>query len=103
MASSSCEIEIFHAPKAIRFGEDEPEEPDEVIVLSCGEMIRYVIPSFDVFTIPLRPLKIEGYSTEADNEDEVVLYDVFARNCPLLDRAYPATMLIKDVVIIKVN
>ena len=68
MASSSCEIQIFHTPKACCFGEGEPEEQDKVIVLSRGEMVCYVIPSFDVFTVPLIPLRIKGYSRETDEE-----------------------------------
>jgi len=98
MASSSYEIEIFHTPKACRFG--ELEEFAEVTVLSCGEMFRYVVPTFDVVTFPLRPLKIKRDSSSTEGDE---WYDIFARNCPLLDRDYPAVMLVTDMLIIKVN
>jgi len=57
-------------------------------------MICYVIPSVDVFMIPLRSLRIKV---------TVEKYNVFPRNCPLLDRDYPAIILLKDAVLIKVN
>ena len=63
-------------------------------------MVRYVIPTFDVFTVPLRPLRINA-STSAETDG--IEYDIFARNCSLLDRDYPAVMLVMDMIVIKVN
>ena len=97
-------IEVYYAPKAWRPCQDDPafanSEDDEVIVLSAGEAFMYVIPSFDVLALPLRHLKIKGFSRQDGKE---LVLDVFVRNCLSLDRVYPSKMIIKDVTIIKVG
>jgi len=60
----------------------------------------YIIPSFDVLAVPLRHLRIRGFSRKDGQE---LVYDVFIRNCSSLDRLYPAEMIIKNVTIIKVS
>ena len=100
--SSSDFIEVYYVPKDKRPCPDDPtgsEKDDEVVVDSAGETFMYVIPSFDVLGLPLRHLKIRGFSRDGKE----MFYDTFVRNCPSLDRLYPATMIIKDVTIIKVR
>lgn len=99
---SSQFIEVYYAPKAWRPSQDDPanSEDDEVTVLSAGEKFMYVIPSFDVLALPLRHLKIKGCSRQDGQE---LVFDVFVRNCPSLNRVYPSAMIIKDVTIIKVS
>ena len=99
--SSSDVIEVYYTPKAWRPYSDGPTVSEEdVIVLSAGDKFMYVIPSFDVLALPLRHLKIKGFSRQDGQE---LVYDVFIRNCSSLDRIYPATMTIKDVTVIKVT
>ena len=65
-------------------------------------MFHYVVPAFDVITLPLRPLKFKCGSPSTEGDEEIE-YDIFVRNCPLLDKDYPAVMLVMDMLIIKVN
>jgi len=70
MASSFYKIQMFHMPKAFRLG--ELVEQAEFTVLSCEDMARYVIPTFNVFTVPLRPLRINTA------ENDGIEYNIFA-------------------------
>ena len=100
--SSSDRVEIVYVPRGCRPEENAfADEDDELIVLSVGKTFLYLVPSLDnVLGLPLRHVKIRGYSRQDGKE---IMYDVFIRNCCSLDRLYPAGMIVKDVAVIEVS
>ena len=65
---------------------DDPE--DELLVLSIGSSFKYVIPSFDVLAVSMRPMRIRVNYGRRDRA-----YDIFVRSDPSLNgRMLPAIM-----------
>ncbi|XP_065902857.1 uncharacterized protein [Dysidea avara] len=95
------DIKVHYVPRQFRPCSDAPscsEKDDVIMVTAVGDSFMYIIPSFDVFSIELRPVKIKGYSIR---RKETLTYDLFIRSHSSLDREYPSKLTIKDVTIIK--
>jgi len=59
------DIKVHYVPTQFRPRPDNPscsDKDDVVTVTAVGESFMYVIPTFDVFAIELRPVEINSYS-----------------------------------------
>jgi len=94
-------IEIQSAPRCWCPSQDTfwygEEEYDVTVLAAARDEFMHIIPSFDVVAIPLKHLRVKGISGQE------LEYDIFIHNCSSLDRHYPAQLIIKDVVIVKVS
>ena len=62
------------------------DETDIIGILSVGHKFAYNAPSFPAFTAMVRPMRYQ----HQDEAGIVCNFDGFIRDCPALDRAYPA-------------
>ena len=102
--SSSSTACVAYAPRNTRMLYDKAADKqpyDMVQVLSLGSPFLYNIPSFDLLSVEMRQVRINGYTAE----DKQVQYDIFVCNHSAsdLDRVYPWWMTIKDATIIEVK
>ena len=75
------------------------DSEDVLRVLSIGPSFKYVIPSFDVLAVSMRPMVIRIYY---DGEERT--YDIFVRSDSCLNgRVFPAVMRVKDYALIEVS
>ena len=90
---------VIYCSKNIRplCNDQLPEDTDcEFCVLSVGKSFNYVIPSFDILAVKLRPMRVTSY-----NDDNVeTMYDYFVRDDSDLSRAYPSWMKVKDLTVV---
>ena len=76
----------------------DKEAEDEVLVLSIGPSFKYVVPSFDVLAVAMRPMKIR---VNVDGQDRT--YDIFIRTDNSLNgHLLPAMMRVKDYALVEV-
>ena len=69
------------------------------LVLSIGSSFKYVIPSFDVLAVSMRPMRIRVNYGRRDRA-----YDIFVRSDPSLNgRMLPAIMNVKDYAMVEVR
>ena len=66
-----------------------------VIIFDAGSKERYTIPSFPVFTVGLREIKLQFLfddDNDPDNEEknEEPIFDGYAKSVPSLDRTFPS-------------
>ena len=75
---------------------DNPQ--DVLFVRYIGPSFTYIIPSFDVLAVSMRPMVV---SVRHDGEEKT--FDIFVRSeSSLDDRVLPALMIAKDYALIKV-
>ena len=67
-------------------GDELHEDFVLITILSKGDMIDYVVPSFPVFGAKLTEVKLQWDSYKG----EVMVFDGFARSCGALDHLLPA-------------
>ena len=79
------------------------EEVVNVVVLATGDVIQYTVPSFPVFKVTLREMKLQW----DDEEKTIHVFDAFARDYNLLHHHLPAIAVIRfnyeNAFIIKVQ
>ena len=74
-------------------GSDRDEREISVIpVLTVGQKVSYTVPSFPAFTAVVRVMKFEVYGEDSIN---VETYHGLIRDCPKVDRMYPALALVR--------
>ena len=79
--------------------EVEEGENDYFCVLSVDPPFDYVISGFEVLSVVLRHILIQG----TDPAGESKVYDLFIRDDPSLDRAYPVPIEVEDYAYIDVS
>lgn len=75
------------------------EDNEITCVLAANAKFLYVLPCFELLEVELHHLRVKGFGKIGNEEDT---YNMFARNDLSLCCSYPAAMVIKDLVIIKV-
>ena len=74
-------------------GEDATESdakgPISLPILRIGKIYTYTIPSFPVLSVQLRHVKYQMIS-----QGKIGVFDGFMRECPSLERSYPAKAVI---------
>ena len=71
---------------------DGVEVLTEITVLAKGDTVEYIIPSFPVFGTRLTEVKLQYES----NEEELMIFDGFARHCEALNHPLPASLCISN-------
>jgi hypothetical protein len=93
---------VYPAPSSARPFYD-PKSEDDVkdcfSVLGIGPPFPFVIPSFDVLSVELKPLRIHGATPQGEEHT----YDGFIRNDPSLSHSLPAWMTVMDSTIVDVS
>ena len=79
--------------------EDAGNSPNMILVEHFGPSISYVIPTFDVLSVSIRPMVVKArVGSEEEN------FDMFVRADPSLDAAMlPNMMIVKDHILIRVR
>lgn len=78
--------------------EDGDHSQDALSVQSIGPAFTYVIPSFDVLAVMMRPMVVVVHQGGEEKR-----FDIFVRNDASLDaRVLPAVMIAKDYALIQV-
>ena len=68
-------------------------------MLGIGPPFRYVITSFDVISVELKPIRIHGATPQGEEH----IYDGFIRNDPSLSHSLPAWMTVMDSTVVDVS
>ena len=76
---------------------EEDMEGDVTVLTTARDEFMYVILLFKVFAVPLKYIIVKGLFGQG------LEYDIFIWNCSSLDRPYPAELIIKDAIKIKVD
>ena len=66
--------------------EDSLENNSVLTVLSKGDTINYIVPSFPVYSTELVEVKVQW----EDEDGSLLVFDAFTRKCDLLDHQLPA-------------
>ena len=69
--------------------EERAKGPVSIPVLRIGKSYKYTIPSFPVVSVQLRHIKYQMIS-----QGTIGVFDGFMRECPSLERSYPAKAVI---------
>ena len=94
-----CEVnQIHYVLKCWRPLCSEEDMESNVKVFSVAkDGFMHIISSFKIFAVSLKHAIVKGlFGQELE-------CDVFFRNCSSLDRHYPAELIIKDAIIIKIS
>ena len=66
--------------------EDSLENNSVLTVLSKGDTIHYIVPSFPVYSAELVEIKVQW----EDEDRSLLVFDAFTRKCDLLNHQLPA-------------
>ena len=89
---------VFHSAISEIFQELIQDEP--IGILSAGEKFLFGLPGFDVLGVELWHIKIKGFGIIGPEEEN---FDLFIKNDISLCRSYPATIVVKDITIVKAS